>query len=211
MGAHGADKLLRDVQTYHDIHHKIVTQKMHQITPPRNGGSYGDKPCENPQCSECPKARHMAVGYSSSSQEATVLRHSRQIDRQTEQQLPNISSSPAADSSPPRQIAAAMPPKIVTAPSNLFDNNKPGDNIFISPPVARAKWDPIKNGNLPAMPQDDVDFTHMIPFGLNKLLKRQGEQNERRMHNILSKSAKKQKLRRPYVSLPMGHPSTSAD
>jgi hypothetical protein len=29
MGAHGADKLLRDVQTYHDMHHKIVTQKIH--------------------------------------------------------------------------------------------------------------------------------------------------------------------------------------
>jgi hypothetical protein len=25
MGAHGADKLLQDVQTYHDMHHKIVT------------------------------------------------------------------------------------------------------------------------------------------------------------------------------------------
>jgi hypothetical protein len=46
---------------------------------------------------------------------------------------------PAADSSPPRQIAAATPPKIVTAPSNRFDNNKPGSNIFISPLVARAK------------------------------------------------------------------------
>jgi hypothetical protein len=38
MGAHGADKLLKDVQTYHDMYHEIVTQKMHQITPPRNGG-----------------------------------------------------------------------------------------------------------------------------------------------------------------------------
>jgi hypothetical protein len=35
MGAHGADKLLQDVQTYHDMHHEIVMQKMHQITPPR--------------------------------------------------------------------------------------------------------------------------------------------------------------------------------
>jgi hypothetical protein len=41
MGAHGADKLLQDVQTYHNMNHKIVTQKMHQITPPRNGGRYG--------------------------------------------------------------------------------------------------------------------------------------------------------------------------
>jgi hypothetical protein len=74
MGAHGADKLLRDVQTYHDMHRKIVTQKMHQIMPPRNGGRYGDKLCENPQCSQCPKPRHMGVRYSSSNQEATTNR-----------------------------------------------------------------------------------------------------------------------------------------
>jgi hypothetical protein len=48
MSAHGADKLLQDVQTYHDMHHKIVTQKMHQITPPRTGGKYGERPCGNP-------------------------------------------------------------------------------------------------------------------------------------------------------------------
>jgi hypothetical protein len=158
----------------------------------------------------------MAVGYSSSSQEATVLwdsqqTNSRQTDQQTEQRLPNISSPPAADSSPPRQIAAATPPKIVTAPSNRFNNNKPGNNIFISPPVARAKWDPIKNGKLQATPVDDKDFTHLIPGGLNKLLERQGEQNERRMHNILSSSANKQKLCRPYVSVPMGLPSTELE
>jgi hypothetical protein len=44
MGAHGADKLLKDVQTYHDMHHEIVTQKMHQITPPSIGGKYGERP-----------------------------------------------------------------------------------------------------------------------------------------------------------------------
>jgi hypothetical protein len=54
MGAHGADKLLQDIQSYHDMHHEIVTQKMHQITPPHNGGKYGERPCENPQCPECP-------------------------------------------------------------------------------------------------------------------------------------------------------------
>jgi hypothetical protein len=41
MGAHGADKLLEDVQTYHDMHNEIVVQKMHQITPPGTGGKYG--------------------------------------------------------------------------------------------------------------------------------------------------------------------------
>jgi hypothetical protein len=40
MGTHGAEKLLQDVQTYHNMHHEIMTQKMHQITPPRTGGKY---------------------------------------------------------------------------------------------------------------------------------------------------------------------------
>jgi hypothetical protein len=40
MGAQGADKLLEDVQTYHNMHNKIVVQKMHQITLPRTGGRY---------------------------------------------------------------------------------------------------------------------------------------------------------------------------
>jgi hypothetical protein len=55
MGAHGANKLLEDVQTYHDMHNKIVVQKMHQITPLRTGGRYAEIPCGNPQCDECPK------------------------------------------------------------------------------------------------------------------------------------------------------------
>jgi hypothetical protein len=54
------------------MHHEIVKMKMHQITPTRSGGRYREKPCENPQCSLCPKQRHMAVMYSSSSQEATM-------------------------------------------------------------------------------------------------------------------------------------------
>jgi hypothetical protein len=92
MGAHGADKLLQDVQTYHDMHREIVMQKMHQITPPCIGGKYGERPCGNPQCSECPKPRHIAVGYSNSRQEATILRGGRQTD---EQQQEERSSSPA--------------------------------------------------------------------------------------------------------------------
>jgi hypothetical protein len=79
MGAHGADKLLQDVQTYHNMHQEIVTQKMHQITQPCNGGKYGERPCKNPQCSECPKLRHMAVGFSSSRQEATLLSYPVQL------------------------------------------------------------------------------------------------------------------------------------
>jgi hypothetical protein len=101
-------------------------------------------------------------------------------------------SPPAADSSPPRQIAAATPPKVVTAPSNLFDSNKPAGNIFISPHLPKQKnWDPITNGKLHT-PVDNEDFSHMIPGGLTKLLKRQGEQNDREMLNLLAGQARKQ-------------------
>jgi hypothetical protein len=73
MGAHGADKLLKDVQTYHDMHNNIVVQKMHQITPPCTGGRYADRPCGNPQCDESTKPRHIAVGFSSCAQKATII------------------------------------------------------------------------------------------------------------------------------------------
>jgi hypothetical protein len=55
MGAPGADKLLQDVQTYHDMHHEINKMKMHQKTLPGSRGRYGEKPCENQQCSSCAK------------------------------------------------------------------------------------------------------------------------------------------------------------
>jgi hypothetical protein len=98
---------------------------------------------------------------------------------------------PAADSSQPRQIAALTPPRVVTAPSKLFDNNKPA-NIFISPHISRIqKWDPIVNGMLKKPPVDNVDYTHMIPGGLNRLIKRQGEQNKRAMQNILGQAGRK--------------------
>jgi hypothetical protein len=73
MKAHGAEKLLEDVQTYHDMHDEIVVQKMHQITPPCTGGEYAERPCGNPQCGECKKPRHMAVGFSNSEQKATIM------------------------------------------------------------------------------------------------------------------------------------------
>jgi hypothetical protein len=40
---------------------------------------------------------------------------------------------------------------------------------------------------------DKEDYTHMIPGGLNRLLKRQGEQNERDMQDILSHTERKAK------------------
>jgi hypothetical protein len=210
MGAHGAEKLLQDVQTYHDMHHEIVTKKMHQISPPRNGGKYGERACENPQCPECPKPRHLAVGFSSSRQEATILddpvqlallRGSRQTDQQVEERSSSPPPLPAADSSsigsssqqieersssPRRQIAALTPPRVVTAPSELFDSNKQAD-IFISPHIPKnKKWYPIANSKLNTPPVDNVDFTHMIPSGLTRLLKRQGEQNDTAMYNLLA-------------------------
>jgi hypothetical protein len=116
---------------------------------------------------------------------------------------PPAASDQPTDSSPQRQIAAAtpLPPKIVTAPSDLFDNNKPSNSIFISPPVAATKWDPIKNGKLPTVPRDE-DCNIMIPGGLTNLLKRQKEQNERAMENITPR----QKLCQPYIADPMGLP-----
>jgi hypothetical protein len=152
------------------------------------------------------------------------------------------SSSPAAaDSSPPRQIAALTPPRIVAAPSKLFNNETLAD-LVISPHI--RKWEPIANGKLEKPPVDNVDYTHMIPGGLKGLLKRQGEQNERAMHNILGHAGRKvkqeakerilarqeeqrnrqafhmlqdpgnkQKLRCPHIltPVPMGLPSTSAE
>jgi hypothetical protein len=96
----------------------------------------------------------------------------------------------SADSSPPRKIAAMTPPRIVAAPSNLFNNGTPSD-IFISPHF--KKWDPIADDRQEKKPVDNVDYTHMIPGGLNGLLKRQGEQNKRDMQDILGHTKRKAK------------------
>jgi hypothetical protein len=112
---------------------------------------------------------------------SSIGRSSHQIEEQSW-------SPPAADSSPPRQIAALTPPRVLTAPSELFDNNKPAE-IFISPHIPKIrKRDPIANGMLDKPPVDNVDFTHMIPGGLTRLLKRQGEQNNRAMYNLLGQA-----------------------
>jgi hypothetical protein len=144
MGAHGADKLLEDVLTYHDMHTEIVVQKMHQITPPRTGGKYAERPCGNPQCGDCKKQQHIAVGFSSSEQKATIIREPSPIP-------PSAASSPSLgmdgkeDSSPPRSIAARTPspPTIVKTLNDPFDNNAT-KALFIAP--HSGKWDPIANG-----------------------------------------------------------------
>jgi hypothetical protein len=82
------------------------------------------------------------------------------------------------------------PPRIVETPNHPFDNSTP-DDLFISPHF--KKWDPIGDGRREETPVDKEDFTHMIPGGLNRLLKRQGEQNERDMQDILGHTERKAK------------------
>jgi hypothetical protein len=63
--------------------------------------------------------------------------------------------------------------------------------LFISPHF--RKWDPIEDGRQEETPVDKEDFTHMIPGGLNRLLKMQGEQNERDMQDIPGHTERKAK------------------
>jgi hypothetical protein len=96
----------------------------------------------------------------------------------------------SADSCPPRRIAAMTPLRIVATPSNLFNNGTPA-NLFISPHF--KKWDPIADDRQEKTPVDKEDYTHMIPGGLNRLLKKQGGQNERDMQDILGHTERKAK------------------
>jgi hypothetical protein len=75
MNAPGAEELLQDVQTYHDLHQEIVVQKMHQITPPRGAFMDRSRSCGNPQCNKgnCRRPRHTAVGFSSATQSAQII------------------------------------------------------------------------------------------------------------------------------------------
>jgi hypothetical protein len=183
MGAHGADKLLEDVQTYHYMHNKIVVQKMHQITPPRTRGRYGERPCGNPQCAECPKLRHIAVRFSSSKQKATIISENEARGPSPDPSaasLPTAGVDEEADSSPPRSIAprTPSPPRIVKTPNDPFDNATP-DDLFISPHL--GKWDPIKDGRREKTPEDKEDINRLL-----KKQREQNEQNERDMQDIPS-------------------------
>jgi hypothetical protein len=80
--------------------------------------------------------------------------------------------------------------RIVEAPNDLFNNGTP-DDIFISPHF--KKWNPIADGRREETPVDKEDFTHMIPGSLNRLLKKQGKQNERDMQDILGHTEGKAK------------------
>jgi hypothetical protein len=182
MGAHGADKLLEDVQTYHDMHNEIVVQKMHQITPPRTGGRHAERPCGNLQCDECSKPRHAAVGFSSKAQKATIS--SENEAREPSPNPSSAASSPTlgidgeADGSPPRSITARTPspPTIAETPNDPFDNTAL-NNLFISPHL--GKWDPIADGS---HRQEDID--RLRQEDVDRLLKKQREQDERDMQDI---------------------------
>jgi hypothetical protein len=185
MGAHGANKLLEDVQTYHTMHNKIVVQKMHQITPPRIGGRHAERPCGNPQCNECTKPRQAAVGFSSNAQKTTIT--SVNEAREPSPNPSSAGSSPTlgidgeADSSPQRSIAARTlsPPTIAKTPNDPFDNNAQ-NNLFISPHL--GKWDPIADGSHSTSRQEDID--RLRQEDIDRLLKKQHEQNERDMQDI---------------------------
>jgi hypothetical protein len=164
-----------------------VVQKMHQITP-RTGGRYAERPCRNPQCSECQKPRHIAVGFSSNAQKATII--SENEAREPSPNPSSAASSPTlgidgeAHNSLPRSIAARTPspPRIAETPNDPFDNTSP-DNLFISPHL--GKWDPIANGNHSTQYDGQED--------INRLLKKQREQNERDMQDIPGYVERKEK------------------
>jgi hypothetical protein len=115
---------------------------------------------------------------------------------------PKESWTTASTSSVKRQIAATTPspPRIVTAPSNLFDNapKQNADSIFLTPPVAAAKWDPIINLTLLTVkqPGGDDNCRDMIPGGLTNLLAQQQKKIERAEQSI---SPCRQPLRPPYI------------
>jgi hypothetical protein len=198
MKAHGADKLLEDVQTYHDMHNKIVVQKMHQIMPPRTGGRYAERSCGNPQCGDCKKPRRIAVWFSYNEQKATIIREPLPIPPSAAS-LPSLGMDRDADSSPPRSIAARTPspprsitartpwpPTIVETPNDPFANNAT-NALFISPHL--GKWDPIAKGS--KITQEDTDRRRQED--IDCMLKRQREQNERDMQDIPGYVARKER------------------
>jgi hypothetical protein len=89
--------------------------------------------------------------------------------------MPTLGIDGEADNSPPRSIAARtpLPPRIVETPNDPFNNTSP-DNLFISPRL--GKWDPNANGSHSTSGDRQED--------INRLLKKQREQNERDMQDI---------------------------
>jgi hypothetical protein len=204
LKAHGAEKLLEDVQTYHDMHNEMVVQKMHQITPPRTGGKYAERPCGNPQCGDCKKPRHIAVGFSNNEQKATIMAGAdAEVNSNwaapiwSQAEWDEAKTPSQANSSPPRSIAARTPspprsiasrtlspPTIVETPDDPFDNNAT-NALFISPRL--GQWNPIADRS--KITQEDTDRRRQED--IDCMLKRQREQNKRDIQNIPGNVARK--------------------
>jgi hypothetical protein len=82
------------------------------------------------------------------------------------------------------------PLRFVETPNDPFDNGTSAD-LFISPHF--KKWHPVADNRREETPVDKEDYTHMILGSLNRLLKRQGEQNKRDMQEILGHTERKAK------------------
>jgi hypothetical protein len=163
--AHGAEKLLEDVQTYHDMHDEIVVQKMHQVTPPRKGRENAERPCGNPQCGECRKPRHMVVRFSNSKQKATIMAGAdTEVEADSNWAAPifpqakwDEAKTPSrADSSPPRSIAARTPspPRSPSQPRSPSPSRSPSSPRSIatmtsSPPPIVEMWTSLLPTKLP--------------------------------------------------------------
>jgi hypothetical protein len=211
---------------------------MHQITPPRTGGKYAERPC-----GDCKKTRHIAVGFSNSKQKATIIAGvNAEVDSKwaapiwSQAEWDKAKTPSPANSSPPRSIAARAPspprsiaartpsaPTIVKTPNDPFDNNATND-LLIAP--HSGKWDPIANDS--QITQEDTDRRRQED--IDCMLKRQHEQNERDMQDIPGYVARKersyaklyarerllerqaeQRRRKAFKALPIGLPFTSED
>jgi hypothetical protein len=221
MKAHGAEKLLEDVQTYHDMHDEIVVQKMHQITPPRTtGGVYAERPCGNPQCSECRKPRHMVVGFSNAEQKATIMAGAdTEVEDDKNWAAPihpqaewdDAESPSPAESSPPRSIAARTPLPPRSTPPPRSRSPSPPRSIATRTPLPPTVVDTPNNpfadeatnalfisphlGNWdPIRDGNQVtqeDYNRHAERSIECMLEKQRRQNNRDMQNIPRDVARK--------------------
>jgi hypothetical protein len=93
--------------------------------------------------------------------------------------------------SPPRSIATRTPspPTVVEPPKDPFAHNYT-DALFISPHL--ENWDPIGDGS--NVTQEDTDRRRQED--IDCMLKRQREQNDRDMQNILGDVARRSNTKR---------------
>jgi hypothetical protein len=154
MKAHGAEKLLEDVQTYHDMHEEIVVQKMNQVTPPRTFGAFADKSCGNPQCGKgkCRKPRHDTVGFCSATQRAKIITNevdaeSSFIDPLLNKETDVERSEQSAERSEQSERASMLSSPMSSSPPASSRTPSPPSNIAartpLPPTVIEAQKDPF--------------------------------------------------------------------